>query len=470
VLILIAGCEKPTEPDTEIGDEVGMTNPNPPTANHLIVSESVFGDPAKKSSIWDMDGNQTDGFFFEGLDDFVYCAGSMTGTGTPVWRNAIAFGPRDVMNIQTDRFTGSLIVGGYDSDEDGTKDQGIVSLINPNGTSQYELVVAYPSMAIWFNAAVAVSDSIYLCVGGSQILDTFYPLLHVVHLAPDTTLSAGSMAIVAELPNNYFNDVELGIISVEDETGRIAVDCYISGFKETNEMENITLHAFRCPIDSLENRENFWSRDIIAYPGLNTSTSTGDNLTLVNSTLYIAGKTQANKHPEPISGGYWSGGLIASVSTAGNINWIHPVLLSQYSDYYYTLYATSNALYAVGKYSSFWNGTTDRLFGYGLLSRFDLATGDAVHHLSFGNEKYSSGFNTLNVEGLTAAAGGWTHGDTNGGVYQSWFVQIDLSSAVPTSIVLEKKNSAGMLDGHDDCTQKRGGRSSGGVGRSDFAE
>lgn len=456
-MLLVAGCDDPSDSGDD-NEEEELKNPNPPTANHLLIDAKAYGDPAKGSEIWDMDGNQTDGFYFIGNHDYVVGAGLMTASGTWVWDRPLTYDPRQILSVQSGRFTGGITVGALDSDEDGSNDQGIATLITPGGSVQYQIAVSDTAPA-WFNGVTFLSDSIFLCVGASWIVDTYYPFLSVLYLSADATLHTASTAILTDLPSTLFLDVEPGVVKEDTQTGRLSLDCYVDANCRANDAETITLHALRCPLDSLAGTEIFWSRDIIAYPGLGTRIYTGKSLTLANNgNLYIAGRTDVNKDPAPGSGGYWPGGLITSVTTLGTVNWVTPVVLSQYSDYYYSPIVTDQGLFAVGRYSSFYNTGTDRLFGYGLISKFDPMTGDAEYHLSFGNDQYSSGFRTFHIEGVTAWAGGWTYDYKDSDGFQAWFASIDLS-APATSPELLKQAPAGtaLADTPDSAIRHRDG-------------
>ena len=451
VLLLMAGCSSSTDPETDNGGEEDYKNPNLPNANHLIINTQVYGDSEKESSIWDMDGNQTYGFHFIGIDDYVVSSGFLTGSGPPAWQQPVDYDPRYTLAVQSDRFNGAIAVGAKDSDNDGYKDQGIATLITPDGTIQHQLAVTDASACVWFNGVTFFADSIFLCVGACNLLDSNYPFLSILFLTSDGTLRAGSKAILDNLPLTLFLDIVPGVVLQENPAGRVFLDCYIDGNKSVDEATNITLHNIRCPVDSLSNTEIFWSRDIVAYPGLDTQIYTGKSLTLGrNGNLYIAGRTDVNKDPSPSGGGYWGGGLIASVSTAGEINWINPIVLSQYRENYYCVYATDQELYAAGRYSSFLHTSTDQLFGYGLLSKFDLTSGDVEYHHSFGSELYSSFFNTLYVEGLTAYAAGKTKHYTNSGGYQAMFATIDASTPAPI-IIFSEKNTIEATVSDDPC-------------------
>lgn len=449
-LLLVAGCDNSTDSGTDDGEEE-LKNPNPPTANHLIINAQAYGDPAKDSSIWDMDGNHTDGFYFIGIEDYAVSAGMMTGAGTAVWKQPIAYDPRYIMSVQTAGFTGAIVVGAYDSDEDGHKDQGIATLIGSDGTVQDQLAVSDPEAPVWFNGVTFGSDSIFLCVGACNVNDVSYPFLSTLYLTADATLRAGSTAILTEFPGTLFLDVVADDWTVNTQTGQISVRFYADGNTDAEADEYVTIHSLRCPVDSLGNMEIVWSRNIIGYSGLKTSIYTGKSITLAdNGNLYLVGRTDINKESNPSGGGYWGGCLVASVTTGGTINWIKPIALSQYADYYYCVYTDNLGLYAAGRYSSFLNTGTQRLFGYGLLSKFDLATGDAEYHLSFGDDQYRTAFNTLHVEGTTAWAAGWTHDHVNDGGCQAWFASIDLSApALAPDLLKHAPAGVALLDAPD---------------------
>lgn len=430
-LFVVAGCDDASGPKEEDEEVQEVTNPNLPNANDLIVSETWSGDPEKRSTIWEMDGNRSDGFFFEGLDDNLYCTGMLAGGGAPVWSQAMTFRARGILAADNARFTGAVAVGSHEP-ADGPE-YGVIALVGPDGTVQDQLTMAFPSADLRIQSATLVVDSILLCVGGADVDGSDYPLLGVAYIRSDGTLAAGDMTIVHGLSYERLFDVAVGAGITNTQTGETLLDCYVAGVKEVGGEETIALHALRCPVDSLANSVGLWSRTIVAYQGMNTRAGDGLAFDGAHGTLYIAGRTDVNKTPAPSNGGYWDAGVVASVSTGGDVNWVTPVVLTQYSDFYYGVCATGDALYAAGRYSAFWKSGTDHLYGYGLLSKFDPATGDAEYHLSFGDKTYDSGFNAVRVEGTTASAAGWTRCFTNSGGSQNWFAEIDLSAAAPAT-------------------------------------
>jgi hypothetical protein len=76
---------------------------------------------------------------------------------------------------------------------------------------------------------------------------------------------------------------------------------------------------------------------------------------------------------------------------------------------------------------SYYESPSNRLFGYGLLSRIDTSAGSVLGYLTLGGPDYDSRFFTLVINDGVAACAGYTKYVIPGDSYQGWLVEVDLT-------------------------------------------
>jgi hypothetical protein len=136
------GCEEATSPEQEQAQEE-VSNPNAPNGNNAIIYEHVFGDHAKRNTIWMVDDDGAGGYYFGGLNDAYYSFGRVGAKGAVQWSERTRYSPRDIKALtasMTPAFSGFLGVGARDADGDDYSDYGYVSLFNSTGTLADELM------------------------------------------------------------------------------------------------------------------------------------------------------------------------------------------------------------------------------------------------------------------------------------------------------------------------------------------
>jgi hypothetical protein len=148
------------------------------------------------------------------------------------------------------------------------------------------------------------------------------------------------------------------------------------------------------------------------------------------------------------SGAHWDGGLLASFSTQGQVNWIRTYDESQWSDQFFDCQLTNGVLYAGGVYGAYQKD--DQLFGYGWLAGVDPQTGDIGSSITLGDNHWYSRFNCFHVDGQSAWGGGYTEWSHENGSYNYWSVYFDLDGNPPSPAMeartpLESENS-GFLE------------------------
>jgi hypothetical protein len=245
-------------------------------------------------------------------------------------------------------------------------------------------------------------------------------------LAEDSTLQVLGYEVIEELPHGWFGDIEGRVAILNIDTGETTVEYVVDGGDMSESASRIRVNSLRSPMHDLASTEVLWTSHVVGYEGLDAHQTTGHSISLGNNgKVYVSGSTDVNKDPGPSGGGYWRAGLVACLSANGNVEWKQRVVLSGFSEYYYDLCANSDGVYAIGRYSSF--ARNGKRFGYGLLTRFDLTTGEVDYHMTMGDKTCRSSLFCLEVDGVTATAAGMTD-YYEGGSHQGWFVKLDLSS------------------------------------------
>ncbi|UCF04140.1 MAG: hypothetical protein JSV33_09305 [bacterium] len=429
LMIQLTSCEETIQPTDQSGENV---NPNKPNANNLIVQETVLGDADKYSTIYEIIDAGDDNFLFRGYYHNRYAIGKLDRNGLLVWLFRSRYTIRDFVRIPDlggvlDNAT--VVVGSYDSDYDGDNDIGYITLINRNGTLIDELVYSVDTVDVWLNSLdiITSSDTMYtfLAAGGAEVSNKEYPYVARFTISDDSIMTKKEQKVFFDIPDIVFTNIKA-------EPEQDPASCFVTGY-QFNENEDIGEQKIIKLTNSLTAP---WQQDIIPQDGYDSYSLMGRSLLCSNDRLFIVGYTDVNKADNPPEG-YWDAGFVASLSFSGNMNWIKTVILSQYTECFRSCFLDNGILYITGNYSNFVILESSEVFGYGLLSTVNPLTGDLISHMSFGDEGYSSAFNTLFVDGTTVFAAGYTNYANEGGTYQAWFVVIDISGS--SSITLKEQ-------------------------------
>ena len=419
-----SGCGETTQNPPDEPDEEEFTNPNIPNANELITYGSQAGEPDKRSSIWEIIDSGNGNFYYRGMKNSKYAVGKIDHSGQEIWSFRSGYKVRDCVRISGlsgDLGNSLLGAGGFDSDIDGTNDQGYVSLYNSSGDLIEELVISNDAAAISL-CALAVSettsDLVHLAaVGTAKISDAYYPYFARFTVASDSSMQVVESKIFMDGSTNNFRNIQFDL----DQT---PARCYLQGDEYSTDSGYGDQAVFRLS----DEMEISWDQDIVPQTGLQSWTADGRGFLFSGDNLFMIGNTEFEKEVEPTSGGHWSAGVIACLSTDGSVDWVRTIVLSQYTDSLYGCTMADDGLYVVGSYSALSRTESENLYGNALLVQIDPETGDVTRELSFGNETYRSHFNDVIVQGDQAFAVGYTNYAVSGGSYQSWFVVIDLST------------------------------------------
>lgn len=446
LLPLASGCNDTTEPEPVQQTQDPPENDNQPNANTHIVSQAIVGDTAMDTSFWHMDGDAAHGYACTGPFDRVLEARRLSAGGTTQWHEPLVYQPRNVLSVDNDRVTGTVVVGARDTDGDGLRDQGAVTLVDAAGAVLDELTVEDAGFPLWLNSVEAVSDSLFLCVGGVEIAETYQPLVCSLLLDADGALQVLGYHVIEGLPGGWFSDLEQREVVHDVQTGETTVQCFVDGLDVAESAARILVNSLRVPMHDPAGTEVLWTSHVVGYTGLDAYLTTGHSICVgTNGKVYVSGYTAVNKDPAPNNGGYWKAGLVACLAAGGDAEWTQRVVLSEFSDRYYGVRANADGVYAVGMYSSY--NRNDRHFAYGLLTRFDPATGTVDYHMTIGQATCRSCLYGLEVEGTIATAAGKTH-DREDGANQGWFVNLNLASP-PAELSAVKRRGA-VVDAAED--------------------
>jgi hypothetical protein len=192
------------------------------------------------------------------------------------------------------------------------------------------------------------------------------------------------------------------------------------------ESEVREIHGVTVALPTLAPSSVDWSREIVLAGAADLWIS---SLRFLDGNLYIAGGVSDQaKVPVPSSGGYWSSGLAASLTTAGEIRWITKAPITDNSDGFSQVVSAVNGVYFVGQCSQYVQ--QGQYFGYGWLAKIAGDTGAAISHMTFGGDTYGSGFNDAFVEGVEGnviRCGGWTHQEISG-ANPAWLCEVDINA------------------------------------------
>ncbi len=429
ILFLIgSGCKDdpqspPDDPPVDpIEDEF---NPNTPNANDLIITEGLLGDADKQSSIWEIIDSGDGGFYFRGYYNDKYAIGKLDQTGQDVWIFRSRYSVRDhirISGLSGELSNSVLSVGGFDSNFDGDFDIGYVSLFNRAGSLIDELSFSNDDAAVWLSALGVSGTSDTLCqfvaAGCAEMSGIYYPYIARFTVANDSTMIKTGEKIFTDLPAKNFRNIQFDLEQTPPT-------CYLQG----DEYSTGAGYGDQVVYQLSDEMEISWSQGIVAQAGFASWTSNGRGFACASNMLLMASTTEIDKETNPTNGGHWRAGVIARLSTDGSVDWVKSIVLSQYSDNFYSCCFSDGVLSVGGKCSSFMNTKSRNVFGNALLLEVDPDTGDVITNLSFGSKYYRSRFNHVIVRGSQAFAVGLTNNEVDDGPYQGWFVIIDVSGA-----------------------------------------
>lgn len=414
-----------TEPTTDQPDQ--EVNPIKPNANQFILSQKISGDSTKGSSFYKIIDAGDGGFFFTGIDNSNYLIGKLDQFGNIIWKRRTIYRVFDICLIpdHSGQISNTLVaVGAFDSNNDGLVDEAKIIVCNGiNGSLINEETVSSVDRGIWLNTLSLFSHNVDSCefigFGGTRSSGIFYPWSLQFNIMSNGTISTKK--------DRVFTMLSWVVFSAAIKNTTASSPAYFvrgQGYLNDSTVTHMIVYGLS---DSLT---TVWSKDIIHQSGFQTQGFIGRGITIVGENIIVVGNTDIEKQSNP-SSGYWNAGLVASITKQGHVNWVKAVAITEYSEVYDDCFHDGNSLWVIGDCSTFIKMQSKRIFGYGLLSKIDPTTGNMLSNMSFGNEYYLAGFNSVVVRNNRAYCVGYTNYRVSNGGYQSWFAEVDVSNPVP---------------------------------------
>ena len=414
------GCSEddPTEPEPS----VEKTHQLPANGNDMIIVETVGSSGDPNASIWEILEKSTGGYYFRGFHRGHYVIGTLDADGRIEWSRRTfyrtgGFGltPNDIPDLAGMVF----VAGSQDSDDDGWLDTGLFSIFDENGNLIDELTWDDPDYDIRFEDVIYNGTDAgamrFLVVGREYGNDSVYhPLAATITLSADSTLQAGTRYKYSGTSNMYFWEVI--------ENPAAGNDGYFMTGGVYNPDRSLN-HSVVFLADA--NLDIQWQEEIVTGPGLVTNLHLGYQAAATVDAIYCMGYTDVNRTSS--SGQYWDGGLLASISTQGQVNWVRTYDASNWSDRFYDCQLVGGVLYIAGIFAAYTDKDTEQTFGYGWLAKADPQTGDILSSNTLGSNRWFSRFNCLDVSGQDAWAAGYTQWKNKNSTFNYWSVNVDIS-------------------------------------------
>jgi hypothetical protein len=439
-LPLLAGCATHDHNPAGPGGQATV-NPDPPNANARIQAENTFGDPARWSAIYEMTTPSGLGSAFHGWYNDQPVAGRLSASGTLQWSARLPYMLMEIVSLSNSAPVpnGALVVGKDDTNGDGLSEVGYAWLISSSGTIKFVETFNSDTSDVWINGVAAVSDSEFVVVGGERTPARSNPYIARLVVTANGTLERRSQIVMSAVSNRLLSEV--AVDPAGPSGGSLAL--YVASDVDVGVDQAISLQKVTVDYPSLASATVTWSRDV---QGAGPSSWPND-LEIVGDKLLVCGGTQDGTKSPPGNGGYWDSGIAAALTFAGDVVWSKVLRASDHSDELFTIVPTPNAWYFVGDAARFIVGDTHEVFGYGLIEKLGLATGDELAQLTVGNATYASGFGTAYAQGGQLECGGWTQNEFDGGGNRAWFTGIDVSGTpAPTVAAVQRGATAVRAD------------------------
>lgn len=416
------GCSSSDKPNAPKPTEA--LNSDKPNANGQVVSEAAFGAADNYSTIWGL-GLGDDGYYsFYGRHNGKVGAGSLTGSGSLRWFQSVAYNPKEVRALPATSVVpnGVVLFGKNSTDADDDSEVGDVTLYTSGGGLLDQIVLSSDTSEVWINAAVPVTDTSLIAVGGERIDGVVWPLIVQIAVRAPGKLVRGAHAVLRSLISGAFLDVA-ALPPAGGETRLFVTNISTSG--------PFRVHGFRVTNETIAPVTLDWSRDV--EPALGTRL-TLERVAAAGNEVYVAGYTDDNRKAVAADGGLWYSALMVSYTTTGVPRWQQVVGLTTHGERFYSVILGPGVVYGVGIGAEYIRHSTDE-FGYGLVTKFDPATGAPLNNFTVGQDRYAAGFYAAALKGTNVVGGGWTGWETNNGPYRGWLVDLVPSVAVPGAIL-----------------------------------
>jgi hypothetical protein len=418
-IISLISCSK-NEDKTSNNDI--LKNPNSSNGNPLIAQENIS--TTLPSSIYKLiitsDGN------------LVYIAKSNTVnfeltktnlSGTVIWKKQLNYLPTDIKQINSNynsadiMYDGYVIIGKNNSnvstfDKNGNQlDQKQIGALNSSTGLNSFLELNYPN---------SISINNFLAAGYANISNHYYPYYKSFSVNNQGIITANFTQEVGDIPIPYLEGVDNSNID------KIALNICSDNDNEKLYSNFFTILSGQEILKGKLYLNKYSNNNLLLTKDYNGYYSSDNCLLYKNNNLYIAGaKDDTSTSTTYTDGTIPKDAFISKLDTSGNIIWEKTYSCTEgntdFNDAFEQIIINNDKMIAVG-YSSYVKYTSiNKLFRYGLISSYDIFSGNPIASYNFGNETYSSGINSLAIVNNQYYLGGFTKETPN--EYFSWFLK-----------------------------------------------
>jgi hypothetical protein len=419
ILLLLANCSDETNPEDD-------QNPYEPNSNHRIVAQQTFGSHNERNNVFSLHYDGTGGFYYHGQFGSEYGLGRLSSAGELVWFVETPYRVRGLLPLPANSpVPGGVISAGTEYPDDNEFFRGRISLFGSTDTLLSHITYSVDSVNTWVNTIASLSDSSFVVTGGREDESTMGVFVATVTLSSSGLLAKNHEIVITDIPDAFHNMV----VDDSETTDSRLVFYALSGARARP--RTLMAHRLTLALPDLATYTTDWSRNIVVFPGMGINgASYGDAIALVNGVLVILGDTNdPQKLPLPNNGGYWNSGVVASLTTGGEIRWSKKVAVTGYSDDFKALVIAPDAIYAVGEAAAFVR--SGRSYGYAWIAKISYDTGDLLASLTIGDQGYGSWFGGALAAGDAVYCGGGKNADYVDGGYRGWFCEIDIVDTPP---------------------------------------
>jgi hypothetical protein len=403
-------------------------NSDQPNANARIVSQQTFGAADKVSAIWCLESADGISQWFLGEVDGRWGVGRLDPAGSLAWHSSLDYGATDLAALSSSSPMpgGAIVVGIVDSDGNGWTDAGSVTLITPTGGIASRQLYASDTSTVALQAIAPLSDTLFVVVGREHRPSGTYPLVALLALTDADTLAKRQQEVIASLSGQGGLDVATDPGDALAPIRRIYLSTgIVTGYS------TITLRGMDISASTMAPWSLAWSRTV---PGKG-SIAIARDLRVLDGALYIAGWTNDPDKGVPSGGGFWSSGLVARLSLAGDIVWSKVLGVTGHSEEFRAIEPTAAAVVAIGQAACYQNTPSTELFGYGWVARLGPADGGTLSSFTFGDSGHDSELYGGYFAGSALRVGGSTQKEVSGGPSRAWWCALNVNSAAAMATV-----------------------------------
>jgi hypothetical protein len=422
--LLMPGCAKsPAEPELPGSDPGDPVNSDAPNANARILSQQVIGESDPNSVILGIEVADAASAWFRGGVGGSWVVGRLSPTGGLLFRTPLTYLPRGLVALSASSPLpgGAIVVGGRDIDGDGRIDVSYATLLAPTGGIIAERSYASDSSEVSLFAIAPLSDSLFVVAGGERTQTRLNPLMALLALTDGDSLQNRQQVVISSLAGQGAAYVATDPGDALASRRRIYLSTIASGGSHT-----ITVHGVDIDASTLAPWSLAWTRTLT---GKGVGTQLYD-MQVVDGALYVAGSANDPDKGGPINGLYWTSGLTARLSLAGDVVWAKVVRVTAHSDMFWGLAPTADAILALGEAASY-IASPNKAFGYGWIAHLGPSDGETLSSLTFGDPGFDSGFCAGTGPASALQMGGWTEHVTPNGPRRVWSCVVNASPAGP---------------------------------------